>query len=877
MSHELLYTSAPHGLKPGSRGFCTVLSTQGMPAPLATAVESLSGYRPIYPSSDERSARNPIVYSHLKMQAAGRLWHVLSRIADYGLDYSQRPNKLAHHVILDSTAEKLPGGPANLIAMPRFMRDEWEGEPKLVAVKPITREPRSPSGICEHWHEMTGDAGWAGVVAESFLSDPERQVILLFEPGQEVLPLFLEAISLLPPEKRWDVTFSTYFTGLATGTTCNWRAIISDSKEARDSLRFVSALRIDLTRDSLGQADGGALVDSARTGNPDPRNDDDSTRLHLLETGGDASDLRPTGVDEFANHESKQPPSAHRNPRQPPQLVAPSFKSHSHVPSLPPRRNRLDSSENASGQNSRKHRTALMVGGLGLLFLGMAGFVLRNRSTTFTNQSSANAIAKSDNSEPREKPTTPARLLPEPGSTQTEKSGLTTEGDASKANPPSDNKGDDKAKVETAGAETTDAPQPKHEPTMKCEFKRIPKKNESAVVLERFPVSQSQPPRLHLFCPEWLTYVEDKPTKTHEEQNNAKRAVSIPLPGLREPIALFTLIKDNESYSYRLKTLNYGHSQMLGWYRIQLTSPMPAFPILKEIKFIDFPIDSGQIDKTFENKPIRWHLPVEAVANAAQLPKLIFDRLIVSIADNYATVQAQESAAESKWSFECETLLQILGDFPQNGDNNKHKLAINVEIKPDTKRLDSHCVVIELQIVNQDYRLNSFKNGLSQKMSNCKSAVVQLCKSVDDLLQSKSGETYQVKVRKQGDGISIESVNSVEAAEAVCSSLKEMRIELQKKSAASGAAEVSADFKSTVSKVTEQEANFKEIGEAVVKYRKVVDGLMGIRIVSARIHYWLVNKADISKRIDVDVVRFDDRNGADLNASESSSTNRGNP
>ena len=153
MSHELLYTSAPRGLKPGSRGFCTVLSTQGMPAPLAIAVEALSGYRPLYPSNDDRASRNPVVYSHLKLQATGRTCHVLSRIADYGLDYSQRANKLAHHVILESTAERLSGGPANLLSMPGFMREEWSGEPKVVAIKPVTREPRPAHGICRQWQE----------------------------------------------------------------------------------------------------------------------------------------------------------------------------------------------------------------------------------------------------------------------------------------------------------------------------------------------------------------------------------------------------------------------------------------------------------------------------------------------------------------------------------------------------------------------------------------------------------------------------------------------------------------------------------------------------------------------------------------------------
>ncbi|MCX7395552.1 MAG: hypothetical protein NTW75_15660 [Planctomycetales bacterium] len=265
MSQELLYTSAPRGLKPGSRGFCTVLSTQGMPAPLATALEGLSGYRLISTAGDKGANRNPIVYSHLILPAGGRTLNVLSRIAEFGLDYSQRANKLAHHVVLDKT-ELLPGGPANLLSMPDFMREQWQGEPKVVAFKPVKREGRLPSGPCRAWEERTGDAGWAGVLAESFLRDPERLVFLMFAPGQEILPLFAEALSLLPVERRWNVTFSTYFTGLVPGTTCVWRAMVYDSKEAHESLRFVQALRVDLTSGSLGPARGGTLVEAARTG-----------------------------------------------------------------------------------------------------------------------------------------------------------------------------------------------------------------------------------------------------------------------------------------------------------------------------------------------------------------------------------------------------------------------------------------------------------------------------------------------------------------------------------------------------------------------------------------------------------------------------------
>lgn len=264
MCQELLYTSAAQGLKLGSRGFCTVLRTSGMPAPLVSALESLSGYRPLFPPHDERAALNPIIYSHVLLPAAGRTVHVLSRISAYGLDYSQRPNKLAHHLVLDRD-EQLPGGPANLLLTPGIMRVDWDGQPREIPARKIVHESSPHNGTCQAWQSLTGDAGWAGVLAETFLSQPNRLVILLFEPGQQILPLFAEAISLLPPEKRWEVTFSTYFTGLPPASTCLWRAMLHDSKEARDALRFTEALRLDLTC-PLPLATGGPLVVAARTG-----------------------------------------------------------------------------------------------------------------------------------------------------------------------------------------------------------------------------------------------------------------------------------------------------------------------------------------------------------------------------------------------------------------------------------------------------------------------------------------------------------------------------------------------------------------------------------------------------------------------------------
>ena len=66
MSQELHYTSVPRGLKPGTRGFCTVASTPACPAALVERLESLSGYQPVFPPHDPAAARNPLIFLHLK-------------------------------------------------------------------------------------------------------------------------------------------------------------------------------------------------------------------------------------------------------------------------------------------------------------------------------------------------------------------------------------------------------------------------------------------------------------------------------------------------------------------------------------------------------------------------------------------------------------------------------------------------------------------------------------------------------------------------------------------------------------------------------------------------------------------------------------------
>ena len=264
MSQEILYTSAPRGLKRGSRGFCTVVSTDGMAGNLADRLESLSGYRHAFPLHDSRSKFNPVNYSHLIVTVAGQRYHVLSRVADAGEDYSGRSNKIAHHVAL-KPAELVESGPAAVLTSPGFCETDWDGEPRIL---PAGRRPAATpneAGPCQTWQRLTGDAGWAGVLAESAVESCGRPMSVIFPAGTRTLPLVLEAMNLLPPEQRWTVSFSTYFTKLPAGVDCRWRFLLDDTPEAAAIRRNPHAPLIDLS-DDLGTAPDSDYVEWARSG-----------------------------------------------------------------------------------------------------------------------------------------------------------------------------------------------------------------------------------------------------------------------------------------------------------------------------------------------------------------------------------------------------------------------------------------------------------------------------------------------------------------------------------------------------------------------------------------------------------------------------------
>ncbi|MCO8121387.1 hypothetical protein NHH03_06530 [Stieleria sp. TO1_6] len=257
MSHskELIYTSAPRGLRAGSKGFCTVAMTAGLPAGLVGPLENLSAYRHV------ATQPSPVNFSHVRLTVAGRDVTVLSRVGDTVADYTGRTNKLAHHVIIDDR-DRVDAGPAALLQSAGFVETTWNGEVGDIALAKSISAPTVDPRKANRWADVAGDAGWAGHVA-ALMSSKSPAVWVIHRPDQNphLLEMVVELISILPLDRRWDVTFSTYCGEIPPGVTCRLRFVLAGT-----SLADKAVNPIDLTRSVLGSPPDSAAVTASRTG-----------------------------------------------------------------------------------------------------------------------------------------------------------------------------------------------------------------------------------------------------------------------------------------------------------------------------------------------------------------------------------------------------------------------------------------------------------------------------------------------------------------------------------------------------------------------------------------------------------------------------------
>ncbi|MBF0204985.1 MAG: hypothetical protein HQK67_11930, partial [Desulfamplus sp.] len=225
---ELIYTSYPRGLQSGTSGFTSVAYTEGIPKNYIHLCESLSGYLFLYPAGHPMYDLNPEIYSHYRFRDRKKDFSILSRVAVSDKDYTGRENKIAHHIVVDTDEQmQCSGGPAWAMMHGNLFIKKWDRDPCLLdserVVLPLmqTEEFRAPL-----WQNSFGDAGGAGILAQSALTYPEIPSFVLFDPFEQrsiCLPLIMETLNLIPPEKRWDITFSTYFISKPMDSDCLWR------------------------------------------------------------------------------------------------------------------------------------------------------------------------------------------------------------------------------------------------------------------------------------------------------------------------------------------------------------------------------------------------------------------------------------------------------------------------------------------------------------------------------------------------------------------------------------------------------------------------------------------------------------------------------
>jgi hypothetical protein len=287
MSAELVHASVQKGLRGGS-GFGTAVVTRGLAAPLERALEELSAY-------DFDPARavgaDRVEWAHRVLTVQGRSHSVLSRTAPCGSDWSGRPNRVAHHVVVD-TAERAEAGPAwMLAALAQGVLMQHVPE-----VGERAQGPRLPGGAlsarpAHAWSAVGFDPGWAGVVARALLDHAGAPCYLVLPGETDTLPLVEDVFALLPEDRRWHVTFSTRFLRSSPSARCQLRCVRAGAAGLRAMLAEPGARVITVETGVPAANQPGA--DAARTGAPIEAVLRMNTRVQPVLRSGDASRAAP--------------------------------------------------------------------------------------------------------------------------------------------------------------------------------------------------------------------------------------------------------------------------------------------------------------------------------------------------------------------------------------------------------------------------------------------------------------------------------------------------------------------------------------------------------------------------------------------------------
>ncbi len=199
MPLQLIFTSAPRGLVAGRSGYCTVARHRSIPDRLAQILESLGT-----PHQNPEGA----TFTFRIIEASNTNWFVLSRFVARGLDYSQRDNRLAHHLIFTAEEAAILPPPSAIAFRWNGWLTEWTKEPTWLAedTRPLLLDNSPGLRPASGWREFSG----TGAKAAWLVNKVGPVTLCLTQPPEDkiLLRLLAESAALLG-KSAWYATFTT--------------------------------------------------------------------------------------------------------------------------------------------------------------------------------------------------------------------------------------------------------------------------------------------------------------------------------------------------------------------------------------------------------------------------------------------------------------------------------------------------------------------------------------------------------------------------------------------------------------------------------------------------------------------------------------------
>jgi hypothetical protein len=142
------------------------------------------------------------------LEASGKTWYILSRFVARGLDYTQRDNRLAHHLAFTQEEAMVLPPPAAFALRWKGWCDEWSETPAWLEGedKPLQLSPPTPLVPAMTWRELTGTGSKAAWLVEN--SGAKTLTLTQAPDTEKVLRLFAESAALLT-KAAWTATFTT--------------------------------------------------------------------------------------------------------------------------------------------------------------------------------------------------------------------------------------------------------------------------------------------------------------------------------------------------------------------------------------------------------------------------------------------------------------------------------------------------------------------------------------------------------------------------------------------------------------------------------------------------------------------------------------------